>query len=98
VNEGLWCNPPIGRNSVFGPSGANVDFNISKAFKLTERAKLTFQANFFDLFNHPNFLNPTAGTSGTTNLSIGPDFGKSRGTWGDNGGHRVTQLALRFDF
>jgi hypothetical protein len=97
VNLGLWCNPTIGRNSVFGPSGANVDFNVSKAFKLTERAKLTFQANFFDLFNHPNFLNPSAGSSGSANRQSG-DFGASRATWGDNGGHRVTQLALRLDF
>jgi len=97
VNLGLFCNPAIGRNSVYGPSGANIDFNISKRFRITERAGLTFQANFFNLLNHPNFLNPTAGASGSTNIVSG-DFGASRATWGDNGGHRVTQLALRFDF
>jgi len=97
VNDGLWCNVPIGRNSVYGPSGAHVDFNITKRFKITENSGLTFQANFFDLFNHPNFLNPTAGNAGSSNLRNG-DFSSSRATWGDNGGHRVTQLALRFDF
>ena len=96
-NEGLWCNAPIGRNSVYGPGGVNVDFNITKRFKITERSGLTFQANFFDLFNHPNFLNPTAGNAGSTNIR-NADFSKSRATWGDSGGHRVTQLALRFDF
>ena len=82
---------------MYGPGGVNVDFNITKRFKITERSGLTFQANFFDLFNHPNFLNPTAGNAGSTNIR-NADFSKSRATWGDSGGHRVTQLALRFDF
>ena len=97
VNDGLWCNTPINRNSVYGFDGKNVDFNVTKTFKVNERAGVTFQANFFDLFNHPNFLNPTAGTGGSSNQGSG-DFSASRATWGDNGGHRVTQLALRFDF
>ena len=101
VNGGFWCNAPIGRNSIFGPHFANVDFNVSKRFKITETAGLTLQANFFDLFNHPNFLPPgissTGGAAGGTNIQS-TDFGKSTATAGDNGGHRVTQLAVRFDF
>ncbi|HEY7096853.1 MAG TPA: TonB-dependent receptor [Terriglobales bacterium] len=100
VNQGLWCNAPIGRNSVVGPDGKLVDFNVTKRFKITERAGLTFQANFFNLFNHPNFLNPTAGASGSANIRAA-DFSASRTTWstgGADGGHRATQLALRFDF
>ena len=100
VNGGLWCNPPIGRNSVIGPASADVDLNLTKTFKITERAGVTFQANFFNLFNHPNFLNPTAGVVGSSNLNTN-DFGKSRTTWstaGADGGHRATQLAVRFDF
>ena len=93
VNGGAWCNPPVGRNSIFGPHFANVDFNISKKFKITERMAFTFQANFFDLFNHPNFLPPTVG-----NNDRSANFGQSTATAGDSGGHRVTQLALRFDF
>jgi hypothetical protein len=97
VNSGLWCDSPTGRNAYVGPQGTNVDFNITKKFKVTESSAVTFQANFFDLFNHPNFLNPTAGSSGSTNLD-NADFSQSRATWGDSGGHRVVQLALRFDF
>jgi hypothetical protein len=100
VNQGLWCDPPIGRNSVVGPNGKTVDFNVTKTFKFTERAGLTFQANFFNLFNHPNFLNPTPGAGGSANIAAS-DFSASRSTWstaGGDGGHRTTQLALRFDF
>ena len=78
-----------------------MDFNVSKRFKITEAAGLTLQANFFDLFNHPNFLPPgissTGGVAGGTNIQSS-DFGKSTATAGDNGGHRITQLAVRFDF
>ena len=101
INGGFWCNAPIGRNNIYGPHFANVDFNVSKRFKITEAAGLTLQANFFDLFNHPNFLPPgissTGGVAGGTNIQSS-DFGKSTATAGDNGGHRITQLAVRFDF
>lgn len=96
VNDGFWCNAPIGRNTVFGPHYSNVDFNITKKFKVTESSGLTFQANFFDLFNHPNFLPPQ---SATTSADIrNNNFGQLTATTGDTGGHRVIQLALRFDF
>ena len=91
VNGGLWCDPPIGRNSITGPGFSNVDFSATKKFKITERAALQFQANFFDVFNHPNFEAPTSQFSSGT-------FGRSTLTLGDSGGHRVTQLAVRFDF
>lgn len=91
VNGGFWCNAPIGRNSIRGPHATNVDFDLSKRFKINERSALTFQANFFDLFNHPNWQNPTVDMNSGT-------FGKSVATLGDHGGHRITQLALRLDF
>jgi hypothetical protein len=91
VNDGLWCDPPIGRNSITGPGFMNMDFSATKRFKINERAGVTFQANFFDVFNHPNFQVPTANSSSGT-------FGRSTLTLGDSGGHRITQLAARIDF
>ena len=91
VNGGFWCNSSLSRNAVPGPMFTNFDFGVSKAFKITETTKLRFDANFFDLFNHPNFQNPQNNFSDTA-------FGQSQATYGDTGGHRVTQLALRFDF
>jgi hypothetical protein len=90
-NQGLWCNSNLGRGSVYGPKFVNWDFGISKSFKITEGTKLRFDANFFDIFNHPNFQNPDGNIFDSA-------FGQSQGTYGDTGGHRVTQLALRFDF
>jgi hypothetical protein len=82
-----FCDAPIGRNSIIGPGFANVDFNVVKTFNINERAKFTFQANFFNLFNHTNFTLPTANATSST-------FGKSTDTFDP----RRTQLALRFDF
>lgn len=91
VNGGLWCNSPMHRNDVYGPHFVNWDFGLGKTFKLTESAKLSFFANFFDVLNHPNFDTPIG--------NIGdPLFGKSTATLADEGGHRVGQLALRIDF
>jgi hypothetical protein len=49
-----------GRNCIFGPPQKNVDFNMGKIFKITERQSLRFRAEFFNLFNHPSFANPSA--------------------------------------
>ena len=38
-----------------GPGNANVDFSLRKNFKITERIKMQFQLDFFNLFNHPQY-------------------------------------------
>ncbi len=96
THGGLWCDPNVGRGSLPGPHFANIDFGLSKNFKINERAAFRFDANFFNLLNHPNFLNPDSGGGGANFGS--PAFGQSTQTTGDTGGHRITQLAIRFDF
>jgi hypothetical protein len=91
INLGAWCNSTLRRGFLHGPHFANVDFGVSKGFKINESSKLTFEGNFFDLFNHPNFQNPDGNV-------VDSSFGNSQSTFGGVGGHRVTQLALRFDF
>jgi len=87
VNGGLWCNVPLGRNSMYAPSYQNVDFSFSKKFGITEKVALKLQGGFFNLFNHPNFDLP----GGNSNSSL---FGKSTSTYEP----RIIQLALRLDF
>lgn len=49
----------LGRNALRGPDFAWSDFYLTKAFPLTERVKLRFDTQFFNVFNHPNFALPS---------------------------------------
>ncbi|MGH9747356.1 MAG: carboxypeptidase regulatory-like domain-containing protein [Candidatus Acidiferrales bacterium] len=45
----------LGRNALRGPNFTWSDFYLSKWFALSERWKLRFDVQFFNVFNHPNF-------------------------------------------
>ena len=49
----------LGRNAFVGPDFKNFDFSLAKDTKLNERLNMQFRADVFNLFNHPNFSNPT---------------------------------------
>jgi hypothetical protein len=49
-----------GRNILRGPGFANFDFSLFKRFPITERGRLEFRAEMFNVFNHPNFGLPSA--------------------------------------
>lgn len=87
VNFGLWCDAPMARNNLYGPGSVNDDFGLIKHFAITEGQRVTFQANFFNVFNHPNFANPVSDVNSDV-------FGTSQ----SDAGPRVTQLVLRYDF
>src|SRR6516162_2143421 len=64
----------LGRNALRGPNFFWSDFYITKWFPLSERVKLRFDAQFFNLFNHPNFGLPSnvlAGTPGNPSTQTG---------------------------
>jgi hypothetical protein len=48
----------LGRNSLRGFAFAQLDLGASRKFNLTERVSVQCKAEFFNLFNHPNFANP----------------------------------------
>ena len=65
-NPCAFVDPPTGqlgtanRAPLYGPDFVNTDFSVNKQFPLTERANLEFRAEFFNLFNHPQFFTPVA--------------------------------------
>lgn len=72
--ESFFCIPApgtsgMGRNTFRGPKFWNFDFGVIKKFDLTERFKLQFRAEFFNLFNHPNFENPRNASTGSPTLT-----------------------------
>ncbi len=48
----------LGRNVVRGFPVHQVDVALRRDFPLTERTRLQFRADFFNVMNHPNFGNP----------------------------------------
>jgi hypothetical protein len=42
------------RGAVYGPGFSRVDFSLFKNFNITERVKLQFRTETFNLFNHTN--------------------------------------------
>jgi hypothetical protein len=48
----------LGRNTLIGPGYQDIDMSLMKNFRLTERAKLQFRAEVFNLFNHTNYHVP----------------------------------------
>lgn len=92
-NDQVVANPALAtygtlpRNSLRGPGYINFDLAFSKTTAVTERMRVEFRAEFFNLFNHANFLNPI------TNINSG-QFGQVTSTHDP----RIIQLALRATF
>jgi hypothetical protein len=98
----------MGRNLFRDFGIRNVDFSATKNFRFGERLNMQFRAEFFNLFNHPNFANPYGGQNGwghndpsvpgTFGCSCAtPDVAASNPVIG-SGGSRAVQLGLKFIF
>jgi hypothetical protein len=76
-----------GRTVIDRPGARDFDFSAMKVFRLTEKHRLQFRAEFFNFFNHPSFGGP--------NINVdNPGFGAIR----SGGGGREGQLALKYIF
>jgi hypothetical protein len=64
------------RAALRGPDMVNFDFSAYKTFRLSERFGLAFRAEFFNIFNHPNFNLPNVGSGGG---SSGAGFSNTAG-------------------
>jgi hypothetical protein len=87
------------RNALPGPDFKNLDFSVTKNTKITERVTAELRAEFFDLFNHPNFSPPISGANAVA--SPGQLFGvitSTRFPTGDSGSARQIQFAVKFKF
>jgi hypothetical protein len=54
-------NGTLGRNTYIGPGQWFYNTSIARSFQLHERHQLTFRAEFFNAFNHPNFFTDAPG-------------------------------------
>ena len=93
------------RNSFRGPGFFNSDFDLLKRFKITERANFAVGANFYNVFNHPNFTPPNTDVNnvfyapfGTVTSTAVPATSIYGAFVGSSVSGRVVQLHARFEF
>jgi len=103
----IWFNPcafiaaPDGelgtaaRAPVYGPGFVNTDFSAIKHFPIRENMQLDFRAEFFNVFNHPQFGLTGDSSTGMQNLDTLSSFGRINQTVHDP---RVIQFALKLRF
>ena len=78
----------LGRNAIYGPGRVNTNISLVKSTPiLGEKANLEFRADFFNIFNHAEFNNPTLSMSSGL-------FGQITSTTDP----RIIQLALHLVF
>jgi outer membrane receptor protein involved in Fe transport len=105
--NGQWGDS--GRNILQGPGTKNVDFSVFKNFQVAESKLLQFRAEFFNLFNTPQFNNPTAvapppSSTATTlvpNITAGSGYGTIASAGSPTTFQRISreiQLAVKFTF
>ena len=75
----------LGRNTYGGPFEQNWDLSIMKNFSLTERQKIRFTADLFDVGNHRVFSSP-AFTDVRNRLRLG-NLARRENNW------RITQFS-----
>jgi len=76
------------RSICCGPGINNFDMSLQKETPIGERVNAEFRAEFFNIFNHTQFLNPDG------NFSDGADFGRVTHTREP----RQIQFALKISF
>ena len=63
-----------GPSQTRGPGFHRLDFSTFKDFRLSERFMMQFRAEFFNIFNHPNFNAPGFGGNGVVSISNSTNF------------------------
>ncbi|HJQ31240.1 MAG TPA: carboxypeptidase-like regulatory domain-containing protein [Pyrinomonadaceae bacterium] len=104
IRAGIGAVSNSARNTLQLPGVNNLDFSVFKNFRLGESRRVQFRADFFNAFNHPQYIPgspndvaPVATTSvQQVNTVTSSNFNHPDRIFISNA--RVVQLALRFDF
>jgi hypothetical protein len=115
LNAAAYTNPPVattigqsdysplggGPSNFRGPGFHRLDFSLFKQFPVTERVRIEFRSEFFNLTNHPNFSLPGFSGNGVTaapgslNFLNTTNFGKITSVRDGQNDQREIQFALK---
>ena len=90
-------NVSIGRNKFYGPSFVNTDVVFQKTQSITERVKLVFRAESYNVLNHPNFVAPPASSLSISSATFGVSQSEVAQNDGTTGARQI-QGALKIVF
>jgi Carboxypeptidase regulatory-like domain len=107
LNPAAFALPAVGRNGNLGKGAirgkpiTNLDFSLTKNWKVKERYGIQFRTEVFNLLNHPNFVGFSTALNFEGNQTQ-PNFGKPTntafGTLNSTQSHREIQFGLKFTF
>ncbi|HXB73910.1 MAG TPA: TonB-dependent receptor [Candidatus Acidoferrales bacterium] len=86
----------LGLQSQTGPPTRTLDFSVFKDFPITERIKVQFRAESFNLANTPQYSTPDGNLQDARSLGGNGNFGKITSTLA--GTERHVQFSLRLHF
>ena len=85
------------RRFFHGPGINNFDFALLKNTAITERFNLQFRAEFFNIFNHTQFLTPS-GITGFNTTHRSSQRRHRLAKWPEPAEPRIGQLSLKLNF
>jgi Carboxypeptidase regulatory-like domain/TonB dependent receptor len=97
----------FGRNVLRGFGAWQIDAALQREFHIVEKIRVRFRAEFFNIFNHPNFGGPvntlTSPLFGRSTQTLANSLGSGGASGGFNplyqiGGPRSIQFALKLQF
>lgn len=92
----------IAPDSFYGPWYFDIDMQLTKSFRIGERAKFAIGAQTYNILNHPNFLNPsgsvTSGAFGTITSTATPPTSPYGSFEGSAVSGRVLVITTKFNF
>jgi hypothetical protein len=80
-NPNAFILPPtgtygnVGRDILYGPGLATTDLSLAKNTSISEKLRLQFRAEFFNVFNRANFGSPNAVVFGSASATPSPTAG-----------------------
>ena len=113
INGAAFTAAPVGQQGNFGRNvlrgfgAVQADVALQRRFHVTEKIGLQFRAEFFNIFNHPNFGNPVNNLNsplfGRSTQTLANSLGSGGANGGLNplyqiGGPRSIQFALKVQF